>query len=309
MTERIVFLGTAGTREAVAKQLKASGGIVIQTGSNQFVINPGPGATARAKEFGINLRETTSIIVTNNTIANANDVNAVIDAITYAGADVKSVLLCSESVVNPINNQEPTLKKHCMQLLERVITLEPGKKVGINEVEVHATKTKNEEDPLTFGLKIYTPKYTIAYTGDTQYFIGLEEQYEDADILILNIAEPMNEDPGKGMSSDDAIRIIKKIKPTLVIITGFGAKMVKADPLFQAREIQKATQCQIMAAKDGLAISPVGVKSKAKSQKKAEEKKQKEEPDIEVEDEDESDRLEEEREGIKEINLDEEPKE
>lgn len=322
MGEKIIFLGTAGTREAVAKNIRSAGGIIIQTGENQFLINPGPGSSLKAKENTVNLRETTSIIATDNDIVNTNDINVVIDAITHAGQDPKSVLLCSESVINGTKESEPTLKKQYIKYLERAITLKPEQKVGINEVEIHTTKTKNDQDETSFGIKLYIPKTTktgtthnlvIAYTGNTQYFKGIEEIYEDADILIINLQEPLGE-IGSSMNTDDVIKIVNEIKPTLTILTGFGSKLVKADPLFQSREIQKKTQCQIMAAKDGLTIAPTGFKPKTKQQslKKFEE----DEPDIEVGDSEEIDEILEEEKPIEEteeysdeIKEDEETKE
>lgn len=288
MADKIIFLGTGGTREAIARQALASGGIIIQAGDNQLHINPGPGSTVRAKELGINLRETTSLLVTNNSLVHANDVNAVIDAITHAGQDPKSVLLCSESVINGTEEQEPTLKKSHVKYVERAIMLHPGQKVGINELEIHTTKTVNEEDETSFGLKIYTPSFTIGYTSDTRYFEGIEEEYEDADILIINVQEPLGEEPGNGLNIDEVIKIAAKIKPTLTILTGFGSKIIKADLLAQAREAQKGTGCQVMAAKDGLTISPTGFTPKSKQQttlEKFEEETEEDssEPDIEVE--------------------------
>jgi phosphoribosyl 1,2-cyclic phosphodiesterase len=72
----------------------------------------------------------------------------------------------------------------------------------------------------------------------------------------LNIVHPFNNKENQ-LSSDDAVKIINKVKPKLTIITHFGIKMLKADPLYEAREIQKKTGVQIIAAKDGMVINPI----------------------------------------------------
>jgi len=59
------------------------------------------------------------------------------------------------------------------------------------------------------------------------------------------------------MNSEDVIELLKKIRPKLAIITGFGIKMIQANPLYEAREIQHASKVQVIAARDGLSINPV----------------------------------------------------
>ena len=59
------------------------------------------------------------------------------------------------------------------------------------------------------------------------------------------------------MNTRLAQEIIKAVRPQLVILTGFGIKMMQSDPLYEAREIQKSTGVQIIAAKDGMSINPI----------------------------------------------------
>ena len=51
----IIFLGTGGDEFVVGKQLRGSGGIVVQVEGYQFHIDPGPGALIKARQAGINL--------------------------------------------------------------------------------------------------------------------------------------------------------------------------------------------------------------------------------------------------------------
>ncbi|MDP3733946.1 MAG: hypothetical protein Q8R37_01840, partial [Nanoarchaeota archaeon] len=55
-----------------------------------------------------------------------------------------------------------------------------------------------------------------------------------------------------------ATKIIAHVKPKLAILTHFGLEMLKADPLNEAREIQRITGVQTIAASDGLTITPEG---------------------------------------------------
>ena len=71
---------------------------------------------------------------------------------------------------------------------------------------------------------------------------------------------PLPGEEGTGMSMNldvnAAIQIISHVKPRMAILTHFGLQMLKADPIVQAREVQKITGIQTIAAYDGLAIGP-----------------------------------------------------
>ena len=79
---------------------------------------------------------------------------------------------------------------------------------------------------------------------------------QGSDILILNVTYPGNKGMKSNLDTESAIKIIEKVKPRLAVISHFGLDMLKADPLVEAREIQKRTNVQTVAAKDGLVISP-----------------------------------------------------
>ena len=90
---KIIFLGTGGDKSVIGRQIRASGGIIIQNNNLQFHLDPGPGALVKAKEFGINPRATTALLVSHNHLGHCNDVNAVIDAMTLSGLDKRGVLI------------------------------------------------------------------------------------------------------------------------------------------------------------------------------------------------------------------------
>jgi len=256
ITSNIIFLGTGGDSYVVGKQLRASGGIILQVNEDQYHIDPGPGSLVMAKEAGINLRANTALFVSNNSINNCNDINAVIDAMTYHGFDKKGVLVANNTIINGSENQQPLLQKYYRDCLERFIVLEAGKKVGINDVEVEAIRAKHS-DPNAIGFRFITPDYTLTYTGNTMYSVEALAQYENSNVLILNVPCLKKEEDKYNLCKEDAIKIIKKVNPRLAIITHFGINFLKANPLYEIRDIQKQTSCQIIAATDGMVINPV----------------------------------------------------
>ena len=139
--------------------------------------------------------------------------------------------------------------------------MEPGQKAGISNVEIRALPCVHT-DLTAIGFKFLTPQFTLTYTGDTAYHADLIEHYKNTDILILNV--PHMEQTEGNLSLQDAVKIIQEVQPALAVITHFSHKMIEADPIYLAREIQKQTKVQIVAAKDGLVINPANYDASAK---------------------------------------------
>ncbi|MCK5107178.1 MAG: MBL fold metallo-hydrolase [Nanoarchaeota archaeon] len=255
MEPKIIFLGTAGDSLVYGNQIRSSGGIVLQMDGMQFIIDPGPGCLTRCADYGINIRNTVAVFVTHNHINHANDVNAVISAMTYNGLDKKGVLISNKTSFNGDENMRPMINEYTKRLVEKTMVLEKGQKIGIGDVEIVALDAKHN-DKNTIGLRFFGSQFNLVYSSDTKYFRELGEDYKNCDIMIANTVYPRNS-KGNTLSSDDVIKLMNKVNPKLTILTHFGIKMLKADPLYEAREIQKETGMQIISAKDGMTVNPL----------------------------------------------------
>ena len=239
------------------KQLRSSGGIILQVDDLQFHLDPGPGALNKAKEYGVNLHHNTAVLVTSHHLNHCNDLNAVIEAMTHSGIEQRGILLASKPVVHSVDHHHPFLTTYHQGLLERIIPLEKDHKVGIELVEIN-TLSAEHTDPYALGFKFFCPKFTLSYSGDTALTSQLVTEMAGSDILILNVPYPGNKSAGLNLDTDAAIKIISQVKPKLAIMTHFGLEMLKADPLMEAREVQRITNVQTIAAYDGLKIATEG---------------------------------------------------
>ncbi len=253
---KIIFLGTAGDMMVAGKQLLASGGIIVQYDGMQLHLNPGPGALVRCRQFNINPRETDVILVSRNTTLHANDVNAVIDAMTNDGLDKKGVVVSTPQAIDGDATRHGLLQPSSQQHVERIIQLKVADKVALNNIEITPTPTEFD-DEAGVGFLVSTPKYLLSYVGDSRYVRRVAKAHDVADIVILNVPFLQQKGDESGMTIDDAIKFLKDVRPILAIISGFGMKMIEADVLEQIRRIQHETKVQTIAAKDGLIVNPL----------------------------------------------------
>lgn len=257
MQPKIIFLGTGGDITVVGRQRRASGGIAIRVEGYQFMLDPGPGTLVKARDFGVNIRSTTAVLVSHSHLTHSNDLNAVISAMSYDGLDRKGVVIAAESVINGSVHDEirPVLTNHAAECVERVISLKPEQRVGIETIEIHALKTKHQ-DSTNIGFKFFTPQFVLSYSSDTGYSSDIAEQYKNSDILVLNVVNPKEDRSKENLNVEDCIKILNKTKPRMCVMTHFGNRMLDSDPIYQAREIQRETGVQVIAATDGMEISP-----------------------------------------------------
>ena len=266
MDNKITFLGTAGDEIVTSKQIRASGGIVINTQGYQFMIDPGPGTLNQAKKYNINLRENTVVLVSHAHLNHCNDVNVVLAAMSHNKLDTKGVLIANSTLINGNEKTKPYLTDFHKECVERAIIPNPGQRIGIENVEILALKAKHT-DQKTMGFKFITPDFSLVYSSDTGYHTELIKEYADADILILNVVSPFDKKQEFNLNSDDAVNIIKRVNPKLAIITHFGKDMVEINPIYQARDISKITGINVIAAEDGTLINPIEYASRTRQKK------------------------------------------
>jgi len=244
--------------------LRSSGGIILRIKNIQFHIDPGPGALVKAREYGINLRGNNVVLVSHSHLDHCNDVNVVISAMTHDGLDKAGILIGSKSVLIGNEGERPYVTKIHKRYLDKYLSLESGNNVKFgSDIELHTLKTKHR-DETGIGFKFISDKFSIAYSGDTAFFPELIDEYRNSDILILNNLEPFGYPSDDHLSSDDSTKIISMVRPKLAILTHFGQKIIEQNPIYQARDIQRKTNVQTIAARDGLVVDPISLSASLK---------------------------------------------
>ncbi|MEM5871706.1 MAG: MBL fold metallo-hydrolase [Candidatus Aenigmatarchaeota archaeon] len=248
----ITFLGTAGGRILITTQLRASGGWILEMDREMIHVDPGPGALVRAKQYGVNLKKLTGIIVSHAHPDHYIDTEMIIEAMTDGTRKKRGVLIGNEYAIKGGNDYRSCVSPFHLKLLERYEVLNPGEKTKIGNIEIIATPTKHgEKKGLGF---VFRGSKTLGYAGDGEYFEGQERYFEGCDYLILNVLRPRNNEWPEHMSTDQATKLIEKVKPKIAILQHFGILMVKANPEKEAKWIEEKTGVKTIAAKDGMRI-------------------------------------------------------
>jgi len=249
----VKFLGTAGARFVVIKQLRASGGLWLNIENTNILIDPGPGCLVKCNSSKPRLDPTRldAIILTHRHLDHSNDVNIMIEAMTNGGFKKKGTLYAPRDA---LEGDDPIVLKYTRDMVEDIELLHEKGTYQIKNVTFE-TPIKHIHGVETYGLNFKNKKGKIflSIISDTRYFDDLEKFYR-GEILIINVVrfKPMkNVDH---LCIADAERIIEENKPKLAILTHFGMTMLREKPWEIAESLSKKLGLKIIAANDGMKI-------------------------------------------------------
>jgi len=246
----IKFLGTAGARFVMIRQLRACGGIWISCRETNVIVDPGPGSIVRCAMSRPKLdpSKLDAIILTHRHLDHCGDINVMIEAMTEGGFKKKGVVYCPADAIN----SDSVILKHAIDFPERIEILREN---SIYRVGAFRFKTSMRHiHPVeTYGIKFNLNKIGVSLLTDTKYFEDLCSFY-NTDTLILSV---VFFEPRAGidhLNIHDARQIISQIRPKKTILTHFGMSMLAAKPHLQAERLSKELGIEVQAAYDGLTL-------------------------------------------------------
>jgi phosphoribosyl 1,2-cyclic phosphodiesterase len=247
---KIKFLGTAGARFVVMKQLRASGGIWLTLDDTNVMIDPGPGSLVRciSSKPKLNPMDLDGIILTHRHIDHSNDINIMIEAMTNGGFKKKGVVFAPRDALQ----EDPVILKYAREQVEHIEILKEKGKYHVGNISFE-TPIRLKHGVETYGLNIRGKNCSISLITDTDYFSGLAA-YFTGDILIVNVVMLEDKSTIEHLCLQEAEQIIKANKPRLAILTHFSMGMVNAKPWEIAEQLSKKLGIQVIAARDGMEV-------------------------------------------------------
>jgi ribonuclease BN (tRNA processing enzyme) len=244
--DTITFLGTAGARFMVSKQLAASGGMWFNLNGTQVLIDPGPGCIVQATKRKLNAEQLSAIIISHRHLDHAADTNVMVEAMTNGGFKKHGRLFLPADALAP----EPVIFSYLKSYIEGITILEAEKTYQTGSISFR-TSVRHAHPVETYGMVFESNGQTIGYLTDTRSFEGLAKSYA-AELLIINMVLTEPRPPIDHLSVPDVERIIKEIKPKIAILSHYGMHVWQARPWLIAEEMSQKTGVRVIAARDGM---------------------------------------------------------
>jgi len=244
--DEIVFLGTDGARYVIAKQLRATGGMLFRLGGCNVLVDPGPESLYRLITYlpKFNPEKIDAIILTHKHIDHSADVNVYLDVITRGGFNRHGVLLAPQDAFG----ENGVVYNYLLDFLKERVIIKEKSIFEIGGLRF-LFPIRHEHRVETYGFKLFYGEHTISYITDTKFFKGIVRAYK-ADIVIMNLIK-LGPSEIDHLSIDDCEAIITGVKPRVAIITHFGMTMIRTGPWNVARQLKERTGVTVLAAEDG----------------------------------------------------------
>jgi len=246
----IKFLGTAGARFVMIKQLRASGGIWVSAYGKNILVDPGPGSIVQCSRSRPRLdpSQLDAIILTHRHLDHCSDINVMIEAMTDGGFKKKGVLFCPRDALD----EDPVILKHTRNLLKQIRILKKDTTYKIGEFSFH-TSMQHIHPVKTYGVKFKIGKTSISLLTDTKYFPKLKDFYS-TDVLIISVVFYQPRPEIEHLSLVDVKKIINQTKPKKAILTHFGMTMLREKPHLLAQGLSDELGIEVVAAYDGMSL-------------------------------------------------------
>ena len=246
MADTITFLGTAGARFVVISQLLASGGLWLNLGGTEILLDPGPGCIIQSTKRKLKADKLSAIILSHRHLDHSADANIMIEAMTEGGFKPRGRLFAPADALET----EPVIFSYLRGYLDGIEVLQEGKSYSVDNISFD-TPIRHIHPVETYGMRFKTGEHNLSYIADSRYFDGLWQNY-GGELLIINVVFLEPGRPIDHLSVPDAKRIIMELKPKVAILTHFGMTMWRAKPWEIAQKLSEETGGKVIAARDGM---------------------------------------------------------
>ncbi len=252
----VKFLGTAGARFVVARQLRFSAGTWIELGETRLLLDPGPGTLLRLRKSRppLDPLKLDAILLSHKHLDHSTDVNILVEAMADGGYRRRGALLAP---ADALEGDDPVVLRYVRPFLERIETWQAGGEHRVGEVKIRpvAHRHGNVE---AYGLVVDSPEGRVGFITDTRFSPDLASHYAGCALLVLNVVLKDWKPDVDHLALPQAGEIIAAVGPRLAVLTHFGTTMLRGNPRQLALGLGERLGIPVVAAADGLTLDAAG---------------------------------------------------
>lgn len=249
----VKFLGTAGARFVVARQLRFSAGTWIELGETRLLLDPGPGTLLRLRKSRppLDPLKLDAVLLSHKHLDHSTDVNILIEAMADGGYRKRGALFAP---ADALEGDDRVVLRYVRPFLERIETWNAGREHEIGEVTIRPV-SHSHGTVESYGLVLDSPEGRVGFVTDARFNPALAGNYAGCDLLVLNVVLKDWRPEVDHLSLPQAGEIISAVKPRLAVLTHFGTTMLRGNPRLLAESLGERLGITVLAASDGLSVA------------------------------------------------------
>ncbi len=247
----VKFLGTAGARFAMLRQLRYSAGTWLCLDEIEILIDPGPGTLLRARRARPPLmpERLAAIVLSHRHLDHAGDVNVMVEAMCGGRARPRGALLAPDDA---LHGDDPVVLRYVRPMLAHIDILREAQPQTIASIRLQPVR--HHHAVITFGLVFEGNEGRIGFVVDGRCRAEAEVHYSGCDVLVLNVVRHAWNPDVDHLAFPEAVELIRAARPRCAVLTHFGTTMLRAGPRRLAEQASEATGIPVVAATDGLTL-------------------------------------------------------
>ncbi|HSV41964.1 MAG TPA: MBL fold metallo-hydrolase, partial [Methanomassiliicoccales archaeon] len=148
----------------------------------------------------------------------------------------------------------PAVSSYHRSLTELAEGVDPGEDLSIGRMKVRTTLT-HHSDPTGIGFIFKTSNGKISYMSDSEFDEKVVKEHRGSRIVILALTRPLHSRVPNHICTDDAAEIAKILRPELILLSHFGAKLIYDGTDKQARYVEEQSGIRTVAAEDLMTVN------------------------------------------------------
>lgn len=218
---KLHFLGTGGGRFCMIRQLRQTGGFVVEADDLLLDVDPAPGALVRALDSNVQLEGLDGVFVSHAHLDHCGDLEVMVEAMTEGCTEERGALIANGTTLHGSGDIDPGIDTYHREAVADVVEAEEGGSHDLAGASLTFHETEHK-DVQTTGFLLETDDRTLGYVPDTELFDGLAEKFADADVLVCNVLRPHDNDWQGHLNLEDAVKLVESVDPDRALFQHFG---------------------------------------------------------------------------------------
>lgn len=236
-----------GSGTCIPNKRRGSSGYYLEINDKKILLDCGNGTTWKLEHIGVSFTDIDYIFITHFHPDHTSDLIPFLFAnkYSYDRRRDKDLYIWGGKGINDFIESLNLIYNDWLKPEKLFVNEITDSKIQFNDFCVEVLNSLHTDNSLIY--KITSAEYTLVYTGDTDYFKGLEEISRHADLLLIECSSVDNKKIKGHLTPSEIIKLARISNPKKIVLTHFYPD---CDDFDIVKQIQSEVDSEVIKAED-----------------------------------------------------------